>query len=563
MKKIALLLVFNLLLSSTAWAQTAPVQKVLTEPGAKILITQVNFKNKEQDWIKIYYEAPSLAPVNIKGLQLKNDKVFKTIDQDFAINSGSTITLTFKSDSGDNPNSLELFSSKSGLTATTEQIIVVDTDGTVLDAMCWSNKKPTTKEQADMQSLFETGGWISNDPTSCLDSGTVKSDQTIQRLTTTDTNSVADWEVLNETPPPPVNPPTIPTPQPVIEPKVATPVPVPTSIQSEPPPIIPKIQAPVVPQIIPVPQPTKATNTIKKTNTKSAPKPTTAKKTTKAPAKTKTTSKKKKPTYHNGDLSKDILINEIFAHAKTDDRHNEWIELYNRSEEDINLGNWIIDDDEKGSKAYVLPDTVIIPTNGFLLIKAEDSKLNLNNNKDIVRLFDYNKALLQTVTYEEAPIDKSYSRITIANDDGTEQEQWLWEPIPTPAEPNATYQEFIGTIKNAPTFSENYSFIFTTQDGQDKNIFFNEALIAGPLAQATFTPQTQATLLVAADTTITDPSSPKHYLLKKYEITNPENSSQNTDNSGWNFLFISAAALGVTFLILAKKWPLIQKMLAK
>jgi hypothetical protein len=61
-----------------------------------------------------------------------------------------------------------------------------------------------------------------------------------------------------------------------------------------------------------------------------------------------------------------IVINELLAHSDTD--QYDWIELYNTTSEDINLGGWFLsdsNDDDAGRKKYQIPEGTIIKANGF------------------------------------------------------------------------------------------------------------------------------------------------------------------------------------------------------
>ena len=73
----------------------------------------------------------------------------------------------------------------------------------------------------------------------------------------------------------------------------------------------------------------------------------------------------------NGDLSKDIYLNELFPNPKSKDKNNEWIELFNNSNSDINLGNWKISSTKSSQK---LSNKTIIKAKDYLVI--ENLKIN-------------------------------------------------------------------------------------------------------------------------------------------------------------------------------------------
>lgn len=64
-----------------------------------------------------------------------------------------------------------------------------------------------------------------------------------------------------------------------------------------------------------------------------------------------------------------IVINEVASGGNND---SEWIELYNRSDSEVDVSNWKIADDEGSDD---LPSVSPIPAGGFGVIKTSDSSL--------------------------------------------------------------------------------------------------------------------------------------------------------------------------------------------
>ncbi|MBI2051135.1 MAG: lamin tail domain-containing protein [Parcubacteria group bacterium] len=121
-----------------------------------------------------------------------------------------------------------------------------------------------------------------------------------------------------------------------------------------------------------------------------------------------------------------IFITEIFPDpAGADDA--EWIELYNPNEFDVVLDNWVIDDEEGGSKPHTLSER-IINAQSYLALGKEETKLTLNNTSDEVRLFDPSNALIDSVLYEDVQEDESYTK--------SDDDFWYWSANKTPGEPN-------------------------------------------------------------------------------------------------------------------------------
>ena len=61
----------------------------------------------------------------------------------------------------------------------------------------------------------------------------------------------------------------------------------------------------------------------------------------------------------------DVVINEIAWAGSTDSANDEWIELYNTSNQTVDLAGWVIEDD--GVPSYQL--TGIISAHGYFLIE--------------------------------------------------------------------------------------------------------------------------------------------------------------------------------------------------
>lgn len=118
-------------------------------------------------------------------------------------------------------------------------------------------------------------------------------------------------------------------------------------------------------------------------------------------------------------VTADIVINEIMYNSPGTDV--EFIELYNNSETDINLNNWYILDDNNEHIPCYLTDTL---KSGDYLVIVEDTSLfknkypdvanmhtnpynqdgsrwSLGNGGDVVRLFNQDALLVDSVAYED------------------------------------------------------------------------------------------------------------------------------------------------------------------
>jgi len=119
-----------------------------------------------------------------------------------------------------------------------------------------------------------------------------------------------------------------------------------------------------------------------------------------------------------------ILLNEVMAAPKND--KPEWIEVYNQRDNPINLFDWHIND-STGKSTGLVTEHVFAAGNGYAVISSghltydvpEISPLvivdvfpALNNDGDIVKLFDFTGALVDSMTYEDAPSGYSFELIS-------------------------------------------------------------------------------------------------------------------------------------------------------
>ncbi len=179
MYKILSFLIVFLTISPTVSAQI----------NAAILLTEVNFKHKEQDFIKFKVFNPQNNSTNLKGLQFVDDQPFKTITEDFIVENNQEITLTFKSELEDEKH--HLHTSHKGLTATTEQLYL-QANNSILDFVCWQNSNPSNSEIAEFNNISTQAAWSGN----CLDSEQIEPNESIFRVKKD--RNINSWTIPNQ-----------------------------------------------------------------------------------------------------------------------------------------------------------------------------------------------------------------------------------------------------------------------------------------------------------------------------------------------------------------------------
>lgn len=138
----------------------------------------------------------------------------------------------------------------------------------------------------------------------------------------------------------------------------------------------------------------------------------------------------------------DIIINEYLSHNKGISHANnggcyDFVELYNNSNEDINLKGLSLTDDEKNLNKFIFPDAVI-KAKGYLVIyltgkeEVEDAlyaNFKLSDNDKKIILSTSGKII------DEVEVVKLDDNISY----GRKDNKWLYFMMPTPGKENNTY----------------------------------------------------------------------------------------------------------------------------
>ena len=116
-----------------------------------------------------------------------------------------------------------------------------------------------------------------------------------------------------------------------------------------------------------------------------------------------------------------VVINEINYNSLDSFDPDDWVEIYNSSNETIDLGSWLLKDDNDDHIFTIPLNTLLLP-NQYLVFCTDTIKFTalfpdvnpyygdlgfgLGGGGDIVRLFDYNGLLVDIVEYDDiAPWD--------------------------------------------------------------------------------------------------------------------------------------------------------------
>lgn len=122
-----------------------------------------------------------------------------------------------------------------------------------------------------------------------------------------------------------------------------------------------------------------------------------------------------------------IIINELLPSPIGPDAEEEWIEIFNNNNFEVNLFNWKINDSRGKTKTYIFPKETKIVAQGFLILFRNISKIILNNDGDSISLIQPNNNIIDSVTYPKAQKNESYNKIN---------SEWLWSDNLTPGSIN-------------------------------------------------------------------------------------------------------------------------------
>ncbi|MBU0646514.1 lamin tail domain-containing protein [Patescibacteria group bacterium] len=120
-----------------------------------------------------------------------------------------------------------------------------------------------------------------------------------------------------------------------------------------------------------------------------------------------------------------LVLSEIYANTLGDDATEEFIEIQNTGLESIDLQGIMLEDE--GGKQYLQTDFYRLAAGAYYALPRTLTKITLNNDGDLIRLFAPDNSLLDEQTYAKANQGQSFARRELA---------WAWTSQVTPNEPN-------------------------------------------------------------------------------------------------------------------------------
>jgi hypothetical protein len=126
-----------------------------------------------------------------------------------------------------------------------------------------------------------------------------------------------------------------------------------------------------------------------------------------------------------------LNINEFIPNPDGSDEENEWIEIYNAGETEVNLSGWKLKD--ASNKEYNFTNEKIL-AGGYLVLLRPQTKITINNDAETLSLIAPSGEVASQIQYSGGS-QEGYSFARYAKND------WRWTNILTPGKVNQFSQE--------------------------------------------------------------------------------------------------------------------------
>jgi len=132
-----------------------------------------------------------------------------------------------------------------------------------------------------------------------------------------------------------------------------------------------------------------------------------------------------------------IIFSEILPSPEGADDTEEWVEIFNKNNFEVDLSGWKIQDIEGIITTYVFPENTKITSHEYLILKRPETKITLNNTKDGLNFLTPDEKVIDSLIYNNANRSQSYNK----TDSGLPtQTGWEWSDLITPGSSNTISQ---------------------------------------------------------------------------------------------------------------------------
>ena len=124
-----------------------------------------------------------------------------------------------------------------------------------------------------------------------------------------------------------------------------------------------------------------------------------------------------------------VIITEFLPNPEDSDKDNEFIEIHNAGEVEVNLSGWTLEDKTGKTKSFEIGERVEIKAGGYKTFYSDETRITLNNSGDGVILKNSGGNIAdETPVSDSAKEDQAYA----LGEDGN----WVWTLRPTPGRKN-------------------------------------------------------------------------------------------------------------------------------
>ncbi len=124
-----------------------------------------------------------------------------------------------------------------------------------------------------------------------------------------------------------------------------------------------------------------------------------------------------------------IIITEFLLNPEDSDRDNEFIEIYNNGDTEVDLGGWTLEDKMGSVKKFVIPDGVKMGARKYKAFYSDETRIALNNSGDGIILRNKNENIINETQISGAALEEQAFAL-----DGNKN--WVWTLRPTPGRGN-------------------------------------------------------------------------------------------------------------------------------
>lgn len=128
-------------------------------------------------------------------------------------------------------------------------------------------------------------------------------------------------------------------------------------------------------------------------------------------------------------LNNNVIVNELLINPEDGGNEAEFVELYNQSNQEVDLSGWILEDTQGKIKTFVVPNGAKIGPLAFRIFYGSETKIIFNNSGDGIKLFDAGKNWCDSSPANSGAAKEGFSF-------SRQESKWFWTAAITPNSQN-------------------------------------------------------------------------------------------------------------------------------